>query len=109
MRKQMGLSQRELARLIGEQSQTNIVRFETGARHPSFETLIALSCVLNTPIQKLFPEVIDEVEKSCLANIKALIAELNLEASGSQRDLKLRQLGIVLEELELRRNNRMND
>lgn len=100
MRKQLGLTQSELGKLIGEQSQSCVARFERGDRYPSFESLIALRSILNCSIERMFPKAIEDIQEANIMNVKSLIADLNLSPQDKARDFKLSQLGVVLERLE---------
>ncbi|ESY51888.1 MULTISPECIES: helix-turn-helix transcriptional regulator [unclassified Mesorhizobium] len=54
-RRQHGLSQKEVAFLLGLKSDTHISRIERYLREPSVETLIACSLIFGCPAEDLFP------------------------------------------------------
>jgi len=53
-RKQKGLSQTQLAKLIGV-AQSTIAMIETGKIMPSLRTALRLSRILGVPVEELFP------------------------------------------------------
>ena len=53
-RKRSGLSQKELARLLGCSSGSKVSRYETGKRRPSFETLLAYQIAFRVGLDALF-------------------------------------------------------
>jgi transcriptional regulator with XRE-family HTH domain len=55
-RRTWGLSQRELADLLGMESRAHISRIERGKRSPSFETALACSTLFGVPLGVLFPQ-----------------------------------------------------
>ena len=58
-----GLSQRELAALLGMESRAHISRIEHGKRTPSMETALACSTLFGVPLGTLFPQVAIEIEE----------------------------------------------
>lgn len=61
-RKRAGLTQGELAYLLGVQSSGKISRYERFARRPTLEAALALEIILGVPVRDLFEGVHDEVE-----------------------------------------------
>ena len=53
-RKRSGLSQPELARLLGCKEGSKVSRYERGERAPSFDTLLGYEIVFRETTQKLF-------------------------------------------------------
>ena len=78
-RKRGGLSQDEMAFLLGYQSGTKISRFERQARQPNLETVIACQVVFGIPAHKLFPGVFAEVEKTVTERARQLSDRLRAE------------------------------
>jgi transcriptional regulator with XRE-family HTH domain len=54
LRKRSGLTQRELARLLGCRSGTKVSRYEMGRRKPTFETLLAYEIIFRVQLEQLF-------------------------------------------------------
>lgn len=63
-RKQAGLSQDELAFLLGWKSGSGISRFERGRREPTLEVLLAMEAVFGVPIRELYAGRFQKVERS---------------------------------------------
>jgi transcriptional regulator with XRE-family HTH domain len=62
-RKRSGLSQEEVAFLLGGQTGTKVSRYERFARKPSLETLFAYEVVFGAPARELLAGAYQMVEK----------------------------------------------
>jgi transcriptional regulator with XRE-family HTH domain len=62
-RKRSGLTQKELAFLVGIKSGTQLSRFERLKREPSAEMLIAFMIIFKKPPEELFPHTHDRIMK----------------------------------------------
>jgi transcriptional regulator with XRE-family HTH domain len=78
-RKKGGLTQDEMAFLLGCQSGTKISRFERLARQPNLETALACQVVFGVPAHELFPGVFAEVEKSVMQRARLLSGRLQAQ------------------------------
>ncbi len=76
-RKQSGLSQDEVAFLLGCQTGTKVSRYERFARKPSLETLFAYEVVFGAPVRELFAGAYQKVEKKILNRAQLLTRKLN--------------------------------
>lgn len=56
-RRRAGLSQREVARLLGHKEASSLSRFEQADRIPSLEAALILERVFDVRITELFPEL----------------------------------------------------
>ena len=65
-RKRSGLSQDEVAFLLGCQNGTKVSRYERFARKPSLETLFAYEVVFGASARELFAGAYQKVEKKTL-------------------------------------------
>lgn len=74
-RKRSGLSQRELAALIGKTSGSYISRFEKGRRVPPLDIALALSVALQTPVYELFAGRFQKVEQAVTTRAEKLCGE----------------------------------
>jgi len=72
-RKSAGLSQRELALLLGLRSQSTISQLELGKRRPSLATLIACERLFGAPAQDLFLSVTAGIEARLFARARHLL------------------------------------
>jgi transcriptional regulator with XRE-family HTH domain len=72
LRRQWGLSQEELSRLLGFRSPTHISRIEQGKRVPTLETVLALEVLFGTPPKTMFPALAEESAERVLREAAAL-------------------------------------
>ncbi len=75
-RRKWALSQRELADLVGGVSAGAISKYETLARPPSAELLLACEFIFDQPAHALFPAMALGVVRAVLRNAQILRAEL---------------------------------
>jgi transcriptional regulator with XRE-family HTH domain len=80
-RRSWGLTQREMARLIGTKSRTHISRLERGERSPSVESLIACLVLFGATASELFPYLYSHIEETVLRNAARLLEELDGDTS----------------------------
>lgn len=73
-RKRLGLSQDEVAFLLGAQSGAKVSRYEQFVRVPSLETALALEIILQKPVRELFGAVYRDLEQK-VAERNTLLAE----------------------------------
>lgn len=74
-RKALGLSQRELAALLGV-SRSAITKAESAARRPPLKLLIVAELLFAEAGADLFPSVYEDVETALRARAAALLADL---------------------------------
>jgi transcriptional regulator with XRE-family HTH domain len=87
-RKRHGLTQDEVAFLLGCQNGANVSRFERLARQPNLESAIACEVVFGKTTHDLFPRAYAEVERSVAERARALVKRLQ---TGSPETPGLRQ------------------
>jgi transcriptional regulator with XRE-family HTH domain len=75
-RKRAGLSQREIALLLGAQSGAKVCRYERLWERPHLQTVLAYKAIVGAPIQELFAGAFEKVEETTLKRAKALIEQL---------------------------------
>jgi transcriptional regulator with XRE-family HTH domain len=80
-RKSSGLSQRELAALLGLRSQGLIAEYETGKKHPGIKALIACALIFDRPIRMIFPRL----HSSVALEIRARAQRLQASTSSRRR------------------------
>ena len=73
-RKSAGLSQRELALLLGLRSQSVISRYELQNKCPSFETLIGCEWLFKVSARDLFPGLAVQMQNRVAGRTKRLMA-----------------------------------
>src|SRR6185312_16991423 len=75
-RRKWGLTQVELARLLGLASRSAVSRIERAERVPTTATIIACGIIFGLATPELFPSLHEEVEPEVLPAAVALAAEL---------------------------------
>jgi len=88
-RKRAGLSQGELAYLLGARDGTKISRYERFTRKPSLETALAYEAILGTPARDLFAGVYARAEQSAARRARLLQKRLIANGHCSARKLKI--------------------
>lgn len=76
-RQRAGLSQAELAFLIGVEKAASVSRYEQSLRLPSAEVLLALEFVFSQPIQELYAGVAERVQGSVTSRARTLLENLD--------------------------------
>lgn len=76
-RKRAGLSQDDVAFLLGCQSGTKVSRYERFVRQPSLETVFACEVIFGVPARELFAGLFDQVEHRTKRQAKRLIRRLS--------------------------------
>jgi DNA-binding XRE family transcriptional regulator len=92
-RKQAGLSQRELARIIGCADQSSVARHERSQTAPSLAAAIGYQVVFQKPISTIFPEL----HKNAARDIETRLADL--EVALGQRNPRDRGANLVARQL----------
>ena len=76
-RKRAGLSQDEVAYLLGCRSGAKVSRYERLARRPSLETAFAYEALFGTSARELFAGVYEKVEREVVKRARVLAGKLN--------------------------------
>jgi transcriptional regulator with XRE-family HTH domain len=76
LRRRWGLTQSELAFLIGTKTSTMVSRIEAVKTYPSLAQAIAFSIVFDTPLLELFPEMFGKAHDFVLKQAESLYDEL---------------------------------
>lgn len=71
-RRRLGLSQEEVAFLLGSKSGTKISRYERGRRELSLDTALAFEAIYGIPLRELFAGRFQEVEALISKRVRAL-------------------------------------
>lgn len=91
-RKQSGLTQSEMAFLLGTQDGARFSRYEQDRVVPSVRTALAFAAILKKPVEKLFAGALQDVEIETEKKIRALIQELKETASPGDTAANKRKL-----------------
>jgi transcriptional regulator with XRE-family HTH domain len=84
-RRRFGLTQRELAFLIGIRSRTAVSRIEQSKRKPSIDALIVCSFIFGASPLELFPTFISELHEIVMERVNELYEELQGDPSKTTR------------------------
>lgn len=95
-RKRSGLSQEEVAYLLGAQTDSNVWLYEAGRRIPALPNLIAYERIFRTSGAHLYAGVSEVIEKRIQARAKRLSAALAGKSFTASRERKLKFLRVLL-------------
>jgi transcriptional regulator with XRE-family HTH domain len=90
-RRRCGFTQPELAKLLGCNSASVVLRFEKGKRHPDLATAFACEVLFGISAVELFPALFERIEDEALTRAYDLYHRLQGERSKAIR-LKLDSL-----------------
>ncbi len=101
-RKRTGLTQEEVAFLLGSKSSAGISRHERLKQTPDLETLLAYELLFQTPVRNLFSRTHQEVELKLKQRIRLLIRKLAKGGGGRRIKRKIEILtGFLAERISL--------
>jgi transcriptional regulator with XRE-family HTH domain len=89
-RKRLGLSQDEIAYLLGAASGAKVSRYERFVRGASFETALACEAVFKRPASELFAGLYKKIEREVAARAAALAQRID-ERRPNRRTARKRQ------------------
>jgi len=75
-RKRSGLTQRDVAFLLGWKQGKQLSRYEKQRVIPSLQVALACAAIFRVPLRKLFPGVSDPIAREISSRSAALMAEL---------------------------------
>jgi transcriptional regulator with XRE-family HTH domain len=102
-RKRAGLTQGEVAFLLGSKSSARVSRHERFKQTPDLETLLAYELLFQTPVRSLFNNKHKEVEQKLKHRIRLLLRKLTRLGKGRRIAKKIEMLTAHLgEQLSLR-------
>ncbi len=87
-RRRAGLSQEDMALLLGCKSGAKISRYERFARQPSLETVFAYEAIFGVPARELFAGVYEQARAAIQSRVGALSESLegeNTDASTARK------------------------
>ena len=100
-RKRTGLSQDEVAFLLGCQTGANVSRYERFARQPNLETAFACEVIFGIPARELFAGVYQKVEETIHQRAQVLVEKLNAAKPDRTTCQKLENLKRITSSAEL--------
>ncbi len=95
LRKQWGLSQPDLASLLGVTGSA-LCRFENRSRHPSAELFVGAEVIFGHRAKDVFPRFYQDIERAIVDRARALFKKLERKTDKTSRE-KLRLLAEVIE------------
>src|SRR5580692_3638349 len=81
-RKRLGLSQDEVAYLLGAESGAKASRYERFSREPGFRSALACEAVFQRPIRELFAGLYEQIQREVALRAKELIVKTATVKSG---------------------------
>lgn len=81
LRRAWGLTQSEVARLIGSRNRSHVSRLERGRRTPSIDAFLAYVVLFGTAPEKLTPQKYSHIKEEVLRNAAALLEEIADDSS----------------------------
>ena len=91
-RKRTGISQDDLALLLGAKSGAKVSRYERWSRRPALETALAYEVIFRVPVKELFAGLYQKVEKRVTKRVQKLARKL---ASADPEQGTLRKLAFL--------------
>jgi transcriptional regulator with XRE-family HTH domain len=104
-RKRSGLSQDEVASLLGCQSGAKVSRYERFARVPTLENALAYEALFGVPARELFAGVYQKVEETIHKRAQVLAEKINAGKPDRMTRQKLDKLTAMTSAAELEPND----
>jgi transcriptional regulator with XRE-family HTH domain len=95
LRRRWGLTQRELAFLLGAKTHSQISQIEALKTYPSLTNAVACEIIFDTPQFELFPELYAKVHRAVLSRAE----DLHLELQGNSSRVTRTKLNFLEEVL----------
>src|SRR6266542_6117949 len=104
LRRRLGLTQKELAFLVGYESDSQVSRIENGSRIPHLAEVLVVELVFGVPAVTVFPQIRQAVGPRIRSRAQALLREVEKSSlAGTPRiSYKTAQLERVLASLRTR-------
>ena len=91
-RKRIGLTQEEMAFLLGTKGDSKVSRYENSRRIPAFRAILEYTVIFKVPLQDLFAGHCDEATIIIHKRAKRLQAKLRTMPGNSRLDQKMQFL-----------------
>jgi transcriptional regulator with XRE-family HTH domain len=103
-RKKLGLTQREVAFLLGYHGAAKVSRHERSGRIPDLQAVFAYEAIFQKPARELFAGIYDRAERETLRKVRQLVSRLRKRQESPLLARKIAGLRAVVEggEEELR-------
>jgi len=87
-RKRAGLSQPDVAFLLGSNDETQVSRYENDHRVPSLEVALAFQEIFKTPLPELFAGLHESIATDVAARIREFSSRIQKEDAGDKMTLR---------------------
>jgi transcriptional regulator with XRE-family HTH domain len=95
-RRRSGLTQTELAFLLGAEDGAQVSRYERLSRKPNLRTALGLQAVFGVSAEHLVPGIYAEVDRSVIRRARLLSRQLERHSDSARTKRKLRFLWSVM-------------
>ena len=95
-RKRLGLSQEDVAFLLGWSGSAQTSRYEHFCRIPTLRTALALSLIFRAPVYELFSGEKQEVEDAVSKRVQVMVEQLQQKNLGRRSAHKLASLKTII-------------
>jgi DNA-binding XRE family transcriptional regulator len=99
-RKRTGLSQGDLAYLLGCRSKCTVCRHEKAAQVPTLRMALRFQVIFGVPVSAVFPKLFQDVEREVQSRAKVLLRRLEKGAT-PELDQKLETLRLIVQKSDL--------
>lgn len=96
-RKRLGLSQKEIAYLLGCSSGAKVSRYERSARQPGLQTILAYAVIFQNPTHELYAGEFQGIRATTIRRVRLLARRLEKEKPTQLATRKLEALRSILE------------
>ena len=100
-RKRSGLTQEDIAALIGAQSASQVSRHENGEREPDLRTALVYRIIFDAPIAHLLPKLYRDIAREVDMQAAALAERLKETADGLHAGHRIEQLHQMIGRIRL--------
>jgi transcriptional regulator with XRE-family HTH domain len=94
-RKRLGLTQGEIAYLLGKEGGARVCRLERFVRDPSLEVALAFEAIFQKPLSELFAGLYHEIEQNVAARAEILAKRLDNHPPKPHVEKKRRTLAAI--------------
>jgi transcriptional regulator with XRE-family HTH domain len=96
-RKKLGLTQREVAFLLGYRGNAKVSRYERQGPIPTLKTIFAYEAIFQKPARELFAGIYDRAERETLRRARLLVSRLRTRQASPVLARKIANLRAVVE------------
>ena len=97
-RKKLGLTQRDVAFLLGCHSGAKVSRYERLGRVPGISTIFAYETIFQKPARELFAGVYDRTERETLRRARQLVSRLKRRQNNPALARRIANLRAIVED-----------